>query len=194
MDKFEQHDAGARLWALIEVAHKNFAACRRELGKLFYELRNLYSERGTSQPGGRLTSGHGTFQAEIIKRGFKPNRVREWIVDYEVAIGLRRPAEATSAKRKARHQPSTEYSRGYQAAMSDFSTAAAGGSFPVAQFANLLPYAALKTAYRAALQELHPDHGGSGERTKALISAWKEVEKEHSSVEFEDTGGHARVN
>jgi hypothetical protein len=193
MDKFEEHDAGARLWASIELAHKNFAVNQRELGKLFVDLKNLYSERGTSQPGGRLTSGHGTFQAEIIKRGYKPNRVREWVVDYEVAIGLRLPAESTAAKRKARRPPSrAEFNRGYQAAMNDFPTAAAGESDPVSHFAALLPFGALRSAYRAALHEVHPDHGGSEERTKELIEAWEEVERLHRSVESEEIGGCVR--
>jgi hypothetical protein len=193
MGIFEQHDAAARLWASIELVHKNLAANVRELGKLFYELRNLYSERANSAAR-RLSSGHGVFQAEIKRRGYKPNRVREWVNDHEVEIGLRPPAESTAAKRKARRPPSrAEFDRGYQAAMHDFPTAAAGGSDPVAHFANLLPYAALRSAYRTALQELHPDHGGSEERTKALISAWKEVERLHSSMDS-DTGGYARVN
>jgi len=187
-------DAAARLWASIERAQKNFSGHQRELGRLFYELRNLYSERANSAAR-RLASGHGVFQAEIIKRRYKPNRVREWIVDYEVSIGLRPPAESTAAKRKARRPYSrAEFDRGYQAAMDDFPTMAGDGSDPIAQFANLLPYAALKSAYRTALQELHPDHGGSGERTKALISAWKEVERLHNSMESADTGGYARVN
>ena len=186
-------DAAARLWTSIELAHQNFAANRRELGKLFFQLRNLYSERANSAAR-RLSPGHGVFQAEIKRHGYRPNRVREWVNDHEVEIGLRPPAESTAAKRKARREPSAEYSRGYRAAVNDFPTVARDGSDPISRFANLLPYAALKSAYRTALKELHPDHGGCEERTKALISAWKEVEEERSSVESEDTRGFARVN
>ena len=185
-------DAAVRIWASIERANQHFTTHRRELGRLFFELKNLYSERANSAAR-RLSSGHGVFQAEIKQRGYKPNRVREWVNDHEVEIGLRPPTEATAAKRKARRQPSEEYSRGYRAAMSDFPTAAGDVADPVAHFANLLPYAALKTAYRAALQELYPDHGGSEARTKALISAWKEVERLHTSMES-DAGADARVN
>jgi hypothetical protein len=187
-------DAAARIWASIERANKDFTTHRRELGRLFFELKNLYSERANSAAR-RLSSGHGVFQAEIKRRGYKPNRVREWVNDHEVEIGLRPPAESTAAKRKARRPPSrAEFDRGYQAAMHDFPTAAAGdGSDPVARFANLLPFVALKSAYRAALHELHPDHCGSEERTKELIGAWEEVERLHSSMES-DTGGYARVN
>ena len=184
-------DAATRLWTAVERAHKDFAANRRELGKLFYQLKNLYSERANSAAR-RLTSGHGIFQAEIQKRGYKSNRVREWVCDYEVEVGLRPPAESTAAKRNARRvNSSAEYERGHQAAMNDFPTAS--GEDPLSRFAALLPFAALKTAFRKALHELHPDHGGSEERTKALISAWEEVELLHccAAASVEE---YARVN
>src|ERR1035438_1181794 len=104
-------DAARRLWTAVEAAHKNFAANRRELGKLFFELKNLYSERAHSAAR-RLTSGRGVFEAEIKKRGYKPNRVREWVNDYEVEAGLRPPAESTRAKRAARRSNSDEYQIG----------------------------------------------------------------------------------
>lgn len=177
-------DAAWRLWAAVDEAHKHFAANRRELGKLFWQLKNLYSERANSAAR-RLTSGHGVFQAEIKKRGYRPNRVREWICDYEVEAGLRPPAESTASKRKARRSNSDEYQRGYRAAIA--STHAALEADPVAHFASLLPLSqpvlqGLKSLYRAALQELHPDHGGDEERTKALIAAWEAVEALHSPV------------
>ncbi len=186
-----EHDAAARLWASVERAHEDLAANRRKRGKLFFELKNLYSERANSAAR-RLTSGHGVFQIEIKKRGYKPNRVREWICDYEVEIGERPPAESTAAKRKARRvNSSAEYERGYQAAMNDFPTASRED--PVSRFAQLLPFTALKTAFRKALHELHPDHGGSGEQAAALIDAWKEVERLHCSAAA-SVEEYARVN
>jgi hypothetical protein len=107
-------DAATRLWTAVEAAHKNFTANRRELGKLFFELKNLYSERGNSAAG-RLSSGHGVFESEIKLRGYKPNRVREMIVDYEVEEKLRPPTDSTREKRKARRSNSDEYQRGYEA-------------------------------------------------------------------------------
>src|SRR5258708_40013161 len=101
------HDAGKRLWAEILAVHKSFAADKLQLGKLFCELRNLYSERNSG--GGRLTYGHGTFEPEIKARGFSPRRVREWINDHEVATGLRRPTESESAKRGARRATRTNH-------------------------------------------------------------------------------------
>jgi hypothetical protein len=187
-----EHDAAVRLWTAVERAHEHFAANRRELGKLFFQLKNLYSERANNSAARRLTSGHGVFQIEIKKRGYKPNRVREWICDYEVEVGLRPPAEATAAKRKARRvNSSAEYGRGYQAAMNDFPTAPRED--PVSRFAELLPFTALKAAFRKALHELHPDHGGSNERTKALISAWEDVERLHCSAAA-SVEEYARVN
>lgn len=172
------HDAAERIWLAIAEVRKAHSANRLFLGKLFWELRNLYSERSNSADR-RLSSGHGTFQTEIVDRGYKPNRVREWIVDFEVASGLRPPAESTAAKRKARRQPSAEYSKGYRAAMD----AVGNPCDPVTRFANLLPYAALKSAFRTALHELHPDHGGSAERTRELIAAWEELARLHTTLE-----------
>lgn len=173
------HDPEIRLWREIESARKDYEANRLTLAKLFYQLRCLYSERSNCAAGRRSCDGHGTFQREILKRGFKPNRVREMINDYEVSIGLRPPAESTSAKRKARRSNS-EYQRGYRdAARSKFRAIA---SDPVTRFAALLPFYALRSAYRAALQELHPDHGGSVDRTTELIQAWKQVEQLHTSM------------
>jgi hypothetical protein len=181
-------DAASRLWAQIERldgTSDERTVRAAELGKLFYQLRALYSQRANSAAR-RPTSGHGVFQAEILKRGYKPNRVREWVNDYEVQTGIRPASESTAAKRKARrqHEPrnsgqaSADYDRGYRAAFRDFPTASAGlsDSDPLTRFASLLPFSALKTAYRAALQECHPDHGGSEERTKELIAAWEAVE------------------
>ena len=148
-----EHDAATRLWTAVERAHEGLAVRRHELGKLFFQLKNLYSERANLAVR-RLTSGHGVFQAEIEKRGYKPNRVREWICDYEVEAGLRPPAESTAAKRKARRvNPSAAYERGYQAAMNDFP--AASREDPISRFAELLPFTALKAAFRKALAE-HP--------------------------------------
>jgi hypothetical protein len=189
------HDAAARLWTAVERAHEDFVVNRRKLGKLFYQLKNLYSERANSAAR-RLTSGRGVFQIEINKRGYRPNRVREWICDYEVEVGLRPPAESTAAKRKARRvNSSVAYERGYQAAMNDFPTASSTVYLgdPVSRFAALLPFAALKAAYHKALHELHPDHGGSEERTRALISAWEDVERLHCSAAA-GVEEYARVN
>ena len=182
-----EHDAATRLWTAVERAHEGFVVKRRELGKLFYQLKNLYSERANSAAR-RLTSGHGVFQMEIKKRGYKPNRVREWICDYEVEIGLRPPAESTAAKRKARRvNPSAEYKRGYQAAMNDLP--AASREDPVSRFAALLPFDALEAAFREALHY----GGASEERTKALISAWEDVERLHSTAAA-SVEEYARVN
>ena len=176
MNEQPQHDAEKRLWQDIERVHKTFGADQRELGKLFYALRNLYSERSHSTDR-RPSSGHGVFTSEIKRRGFKRNRVNEWINDFEVEAGLRKPCESTAAKRKARRASTSEaYDQGYQAAL----RTAPSKDDPVSHFASLLPFGALKAAYRAALQELHPDHNGSTERTKELIAAWKTVEDLHS--------------
>lgn len=172
-------DASERLWAEIERVSQDFHANRLRLGRLFLDLRNLYSERNSG--GRRLNLGHGTFEEEIRKRGFNPRRVREWIIDFEVSVRLRSPSESTAAKRKARRSNSAEYQRGYHDAIRQ--THASLDNDPLVRFAQLLPYSALKAAKQAALQELHPDHGGSDERTRELLVAWKEIEELHASTE-----------
>ncbi len=107
-------------------------------------------------------------------------------------MGLRPASDSTAAKQSARRQGDTRsaaYSRGW----GDGRAAARQGqtdSDPVAHFASLLPYAALKAAFRTALKELHPDHGGNEERAKELIAAWKEIERLHEFLNT-DAGEYA---
>jgi hypothetical protein len=161
-------DAAKRLWAAVERAHTNFAANRRELGKLFFELRNLYSDRNSG--GGRLSSGHGTFQGECQKRGYQPRRVREWVNDHEVELGLRKPADSTAAKRAARRSPQT------RASVND----------PLGYYVSLLSFEALRSAYKTESRMIHPDLGGNGEQMQLLNDAWERV-KRHFGAEAEST-------
>jgi len=169
----QNHDAAARLWAEIEDVHEKFSFDKRRLGRLFFELRTLYSERNSG--GKRLTSGHGTFQKEIEKRGFSPRRVREWVNDHEVATGLRPPAESEASKADRRwHHRAARAARGF-----DIPFRYADN--PVSRFAALLPFEALRAAYCDALQTIHSDHGGDSEEAKRLIIAWKDVENLHKT-------------
>lgn len=170
-------DAATRLWHEIEVVYVGgFLPARHQIGELFWKLRNLYSDRNSG--GSRLTSGHGVFEKECIKRGYQPRRVREWINDHEVVLGLRKPAESTAAKRKARRlNSSAEYQRGYRAAMNDFPIASGQTTDAVSRFAALLPFEGLQSAYRTAAKLFHPDLGGACERMQLLNIAWGEAEK-----------------
>jgi len=170
------HDAEIRLWNEIEQAVKMFTDDRYRLGKLCFQLQNLYSERGNSG-GGRRASGHGEFERQLLARGFKPRRVREWINDFLVSEGLLPATESTRAKRKARRSKSEEYQRGYRAAIR--STHASLEVDPLTRFAVLLPFCALEAAKRAGLQSLQ----GSVERTKELIAAWEEVKRLRESAD-----------
>src|ERR1700726_3056569 len=97
-------DAMRRLWEDFTSASRDLTVNRLAVGKLGRDLRLLYSERSNSADR-RRSSGHGSFERELKDRGFKPNRIREMIVDYERSIGLRPPGESTAAKRKARRPP-----------------------------------------------------------------------------------------
>lgn len=189
-------DAASRLWAHLQAIdgdaiERAVRAAKR--GELFYQLRCLYSERESG--GGRRSSGHGTFERECIVRGYKPRRVREWVRDHEVRIGLRPPADSTAAKQKARRGRSEEFRRGYQSAMNDFPSAAAGYSptDSLSLFSSLLPFEALRAAYRKAASLLHPDCGGNSEQMQKLNDAWARVKKEYQQSDM-NTRHYARAN
>jgi hypothetical protein len=94
------HDAGERLWTAASAIHRDLKTDFLKLGKVFVDLRNLYSERNSGDS--RRRSGHGTFEAEIIKRGFALRRVREWIADFEATqTGKLTTAEKRKARRAA---------------------------------------------------------------------------------------------
>ena len=144
------------LWRRVEAVSQDIATDKLTLGRLFLQLRELYSDRNSG--GRRLTSGHGCFEKEIVRRGYKPRRVRELIVDYQASLT---GEPSTSAKRRAR--------RGRKST----------GTDPVGEFAKLLSLRALRAAYRVEAQQIHPDHGGDIEKMRALNLAWQEVEKQY---------------
>jgi hypothetical protein len=157
-------DAAYRLWTAIELVRADLAAHRLQLGKLFLQLRNLYSDRNSG--GHRLTSSHGTFESEIIQRGFKPRSVRQWITDFEAH---RTGTPTSSEKRKTSRRRKTSA----KAAADVFS----GIQNPaLTRFAALLPHKAAQSAYREAAKLFHPDHGGDGKKMQELNSLWDEVE------------------
>jgi len=91
-----EHDAGERLWNAALRIHSDVKSDLLKLGKIFVDLRNLYSERSSGES--RRSSGKGTFEAEVVKRGFVPRRVREWIADFEAT---QQGKPTTAARRKA---------------------------------------------------------------------------------------------
>ena len=90
------HNVGT-LWAEVEMLTKGTVANRLALGKRSRELRSLYSDRNLGKH--RLTSGHGCFEEEIRRRGYKPRTVRQWIQDYEASLAGR---PLSSDKQRAR--------------------------------------------------------------------------------------------
>jgi hypothetical protein len=48
----------------------------------------------------------------------------------------------------------------------------------IIEFVRLLPYDAMRSAYRKAAMELHPDKGGSAERSAQLNDNWSRIAKE----------------
>jgi len=148
-----------RLWADIEALTPGTTCNRLALGQRFHALRSLYSDR---QADVRRTLGHGVFEAEIIRRGYRPRTVRSWIEDYEAALAGK---PLSSAKRKARRLRKSQ-------APTD----------PLAEFAALLPFEAAQAAYRAAARILHPDHGGGTLKMQQLNVAWSRVESFYASL------------
>lgn len=145
------HSQIERLWHRAAELAQGAEANRRCLGKAFAELRTLYSDRAADV---RRTLGHGIFEDEIRKRGYKPRTVRDWINDYEAALN----GEKSSAeKRRTRRAKKI------------------GPSDPLAEFVKLLPFKAAQAAYREAAKALHPDHGGSAVKMQQLNAAWQRV-------------------
>lgn len=143
------------LWYRIAELTPGTEINRLSLGQCFHELRFLYSDRNSG--GRRLSSGHGTFEIEIRKRTkYSPRAVRDMIADYLANLC---GGPSTTAKRKARR----------------FSKVSSSPD-PLTEFARLLPFKAVRSAYRVAALLLHPDHGGSTERMQELNHAWKRVE------------------
>lgn len=137
------------LWARVEQLAPRTSKYRLLLGESFYRLRSLYSGH---QADIRRRLGHGVFEAEIIKRGFKPGTVREWIADYEADL---EGQLSSAAKRRVRRK-----------------TKAATPPEPLLEFAKLLPYRAARAAYREAARILHPDCGESNSKMQELNAAW----------------------
>jgi len=144
-----------QIWERIEALTPGTVTNRLALGQCFHDLCLLYSDRNSG--GHRLTSGHGSFEEEIRKRGFKPRTVRGWIEDYLANLA---GEPSTAAKRKAHRlrkaSPPTD---------------------TLTVFATLLPFSAVQAAYRTAARLLHPDHGGNTQRMQALNLAWAEAKK-----------------
>jgi hypothetical protein len=151
-------------WLRIEQLIARTKADRLTLGQLFLKLRDLYSDRDSG--GHRLSSGHGSFEAEIVKRGYRPRTVRQWIGDFEVH---QTGSPTSSEKRKTSRQRKTSAK-----ATADLFNGIQGAA--LTRFAALLPYKAAQSAYREAAKLFHPDHGGDGEKMQELNSLWDEVE------------------
>jgi len=173
-------DASDRLWKSLELVSQDLTHDRLTMGRVGLELRNLYSERSNSADR-RRSSGHGSFEAELRKRGYKPNRIREAIRDYRVSIGELPQSESTTAKRAARSKPSTDYERGYKDGTKSTKDAldemfGDANISDCATFAHWMNHAEAKAAFRAMASRLHPDHGGDGEDMKTLNFLWKRLE------------------
>jgi hypothetical protein len=145
-----------QIWARIDElapGTKN----RIALGQCFHELRTLYSDR---QADVRRTIGHGIFESEIVRRGYKPRTVREWVKDYEADLA---GAPSSAAKRKTLRQlkPSAD---------------------ALTEFAALLPATALKAAYREAAKIFHPDRGGNKRKMQQLNNAWARIKTHYEQT------------
>jgi hypothetical protein len=140
-----------QLWLRVETLRPGVSN-RTALGAAFHELRQLYSDRTSADV--RRTCGHGTFETEIVQRGYKPRTVRGWIEDYESAL---KGEQSSAAKRKARRLVGVS-------------------TDPRLDFAKMLPFKAAQTAYREAAKLLHPDHGGSNTKMQRLNSAWEKAQ------------------
>ena len=171
-------------WRRVNTLCANNRRNRLELGRLFLQLRSLYSERSVDV---RRGSGHGTFEAECRKRYFNPRTVRDLICDCEANDIRQKGGEAqTSAeKRRTARQASKERRKQRaQKAWEEFSSKYRNGDHreetrfraldtAFAEFARLLPAGVAHAAYKQAAMLLHPDKGGSNEIMARLNVVWE---------------------
>lgn len=153
-DSQQFNDMLERAWYRVQELTPHSPANRFALGQAFHELRALYSDRNSG--GRRLTSGHGSFEAELRKRTkYSVRTVRDMIADFEA----HQRGGPSTAQRKSQR-------RRQLAAATD----------PLTAFARLLPYPAAKAAYREAAKACHPDHGGSNVAMQRLNAAWERAQ------------------
>ncbi|MFZ0275795.1 MAG: hypothetical protein WA651_02455 [Candidatus Sulfotelmatobacter sp.] len=173
-------DAAERLWRSLELVSRDFEHDRLAMGRVCLDLRNLFSERSNSAAP-RRSSGHGSFESELRKRGYKPNRIRECIRDYEVSIALRPPSESTAAKRKARRKSSADYDRGFDAG---FSKGYESVDQDLTSFARTLSHAEAKTAWDAAAKRLLREYGP--ELLENVKCVWEQGERYYLEKDARD--------
>jgi hypothetical protein len=140
------------LWCEILELTPGTVENRLGLGERFHALRKLYSDREADV---RRMLGHGIFEQEIVKRGYKPRTVREWVADFEASLTTGYDSAAKRKARRARKSKATEH--------------------PLMAFCNVLPFKAAKAAYLEAAKILHPDHGGSDKKMQKLNAAWDQA-------------------
>jgi hypothetical protein len=166
MDKVEQlvwTEDLDKLWAEVKALTHGTAANRLALGQRFRELRAIYSDRNFG--GQRLTSAHGSFEEEILKRGYRPRTVRGWIQDFEAAL-VGKPLSSDNRKRRRMRSSATV------------------STDPLSAFFALLPFSAAHAAYREASKLFHPDHGGDEQKMQRLNELWQQVEAHYQAQEI----------
>ena len=163
----------ATLWTEIAALTPGTVTNRLALGQRFRELRRIFSDRNSG--GHRLTFGHGVFEEEIRRRGYRPRTVRGWIQDFESAVAGK---PLSSEKRRARLM------RSKASSIPD----------PLAEFAALLPLAAAQTAFRMAARILHPDVGGDERRMQQLNDAWSRAKAYYQKQDWPSSAAAVEVH
>lgn len=167
-----------QLWS--DVAWLSRPGSRRyDLGAKLCELRRIYSERERNSGGQSAVVGHGQFEAECIRRGFRPRTVRDLIADYEIQfaafLGRETPGRKTSTqKRRESRQRAGPKRPQHNRRFTDRHDFGSDADF--AAFANLLSHLEARSAFRAAAKRLHPDHGGDAKSMAQLNFLWKKLE------------------
>jgi hypothetical protein len=153
-----------REWAKVEAIKRDLEQDRIAMGRAFNRLRELYSDRNSG--GRRLTSGHGDFEKQCIKRGHKPRTVRGYIKDFHASENGSLSESQKRAARRKKSQPRI-----------------AQGAEQLARFAALLPFEVARDAYHEAAKAYHPDRGGSEERMQLLNAAWSDAKQFYQTAE-----------
>jgi hypothetical protein len=210
----------ARLWRTLDLTTADYNRDRFRLGILLAKLQAAYSERSEVRQTVSPSLGHGTFERECIRRGYKPRTVRALIADAKVILaqaarkktirehekrnggpcecfhcigeaGYRTTAEKRRAARAAHRKREDAWRRTARKVADAFS------NHPdncLIEFAALLPFHAMKAAYKIAARHYHPDMGGDAEKMVRLNQLWERLEAIHASMDAAEPVAEVRVN
>jgi hypothetical protein len=149
-------------------------------GSVLWEIRRLYSERERNS--GRQSAdvqGHGKFEAECIRRGYKPRTVRCLVRDFEILIERMSVRPGLKAQEKTSAEQRSEARREKQKRLPTTESGITKMQICLAQFAIMLPLEVVERAYKVALELYDINPSGASK----LESAWNKAKPYYEKIE-----------